>query len=413
MRIVVKFGGTSIATPQLVVQAAASIKRLLQGNEVAVVVSAMGGTTSELVKLIKGLGKKTSDLWEASGVIGMGEVISARLMALALRRDGVRAMAITPDMEAWPVLASAIGDRKLEEDKINQEPLATIDLVKTTQMCTKTILPLLEERKVPVLCGFLARDELGRTIAIGRGGSDISAVALGKCLDADRIIIVTDVPGVLKADPRAIPATKPVGKISVGEIESLSRGGARVIHPSSLQYKMPGQKLFIVDYKSKNFLRGGTEIVGTRNARIFRTKGSLACITVVGKGFIRTHGLMNLIAGRLSRLQVSIYGVSASENYIGVYVKENLAERASKEIYDLVESVPKFRAFSVKRGIGRMRLSSEAFIEQPGIIGRIGDILAMKSINIIEMVTIQSDITIFLNVKDLNRAYILLKRFSF
>jgi len=413
MRMVVKFGGTSLATPELVSRAAAKVRTMARGHQVAVVVSAMGDTTRKMMDLLKGVGRRESTLWEVSEVIGLGEVISARLLAIALRKAGAKARAVTPESDAWPVVAGVIGDGRIEEEKVNQEPLAAIRLGKTTELCSKKILPLMEKKIIPVLCGFLARDDQGRLVVLGRGGSDISAVALGRCLAADRVIIVTDVPGVLMADPKVIPTKRSIARMSVDEVESLARGGARVIHPSSLQYKLPDQQIFIVDFGSRSFLKGGTEIVGTRQAEVMKTPGALACITVVGKDFIRTHGLLHAITDRLSRLKISIYGVSASETFIAIYVRQEHSERSYAEIFEEVKRQPKFSAVSVMKGIGRLRLSSPAFIEQPGIIGRIGDLLAMKGINIIEMVTIQTDITIFIAVADLPKAFSLLKAFSF
>lgn len=413
MRILIKFGGSSLANPELVTKMAAKIKSLSSGNRVAVVVSAMGNTTSELAKILKGVGKKDSSIWEVSDVVGMGEVISARVLAMALRKIGIKGVAITPDMESWPVYANLTGNEKIDENKVNQEPLAVINQTKTSSMCKRKILPLMSKNNVPIICGFLAKDNKKRTIAIGRGGSDISAVALGRCLDANRIIIATDVPGILSADPRFIPTKKSIKKISVSEVESLSRGGARVIHPGALEYKGANQRMFIVDCKSKNYLAGGTEIVGKKEAKIFKTNEKLSCITIVGKDFIKQAGLLNQITEKLNRFRISIYNVSVSENYIGIYVKEDIAKKSYKKIYEIVKKEPKFSAVSLKNGIGRLRLNSNAFIEQPGIIGRIGDQMAMKGINILEMETIQSDITIFLDVNDLNKAYSLLKKFSF
>ncbi|MFH1435354.1 MAG: hypothetical protein ABIJ56_06525 [Pseudomonadota bacterium] len=413
MRIVIKFGGTSLSTPEQLRKMAAGVKAIWAGNEIAVVVSAMGNTTSQLVALLKGVGKKDSDIWEVSGVVGMGEVISAKLMALALRGAGARAEAIVPSMNDWPVFADVIGSEILKEDKVNQEPLAVINLVKTQEACSKKIIPRMQKGQIPVLCGFLGSDDRGRTVAIGRGGSDISAVALGRCLGADRVIIVTDVPGVLRADPRVIRNSKSIEKISISELETLSRGGARVIHPSSLQYKLPGQELFIVDCKSRNFLKGGTQIVGKKQARVARTRARLACIMVVGRDFIGTPGLLNAVTDKLAKMKISIYGVTVSEGFIGVYVMEKVAERSCRAIFGVIESQPRFQALSTRKGIGRLRMSSGAFIEQPGVIGRIGDLLAMKGINIIEMVTIQSDITLFLDMEDLTKAYNLLRKLAF
>lgn len=414
MRIVVKFGGTSVATARHIKDAARKIAVLKRnGHEVAVVVSAMGNQTSELMKLLHSVNDRTKDLNRITEVVGMGEVISARLMALALNKSGTPARAITPDSGVWPVYAQVVGKKTISADKINQEGIAIIDMAKTSDACAKHLMPLLKKKIVPVVCGFLARDENNGLIAIGRGGSDITATLLGRCLDADKVIIATDVPGIMAGDPRLVKADQRLKEITVKEIEYLSRGGARVIHPSALLYKLPSQKVVIADYRSKDLNRGGTEIVGSVGASVVITKETLAFITVVGRKFLATAGLVQKISRRLSERKISIYGISLSENYIGLYVAEKFAEQAYNDIYSITHTERRFRAVSIRKGVNRLCVTSQSFIEEPGVIGRIGDLLALNNINIIEMNTIQSDITIFLNRSDARKASDLLKSVKF
>jgi aspartate kinase len=414
MRIVVKFGGTSLATAQHIKNAARKIGSLKRnGHEIAVVVSAMGNKTSELMKLLRAVNDRTKDISRITEVVGMGEVISARLMALALNKDGTPAKAITPDAATWPVHAQVAGRKTISPDKINQEGIAIIDMAKTSDACGKHLVPLLKKKIVPVICGFLARDENSGLIAIGRGGSDITATLLGRCLEADKVIIVTDVPGVMAGDPRLVKADRHLREITVKEIEYLSRGGARIIHPSALLYKLPSQKVVIADFRSVDLNRGGTEIVGSVGASVVMTRETLAFITVVGRKFLATAGLVQKISRRLSEKKISIYGISLSENYIGLYVAEKIAERAYHDIYSITRAEPRFRAVSIRKGVKRVCVTSQSFIEEPGVIGRIGDLLAMNNINIIEMNTIQSDITIFLNRSDAGKACDLLKAVKF
>ena len=413
MRIVIKFGGTSVASADLIKMAVRKIKNIKRGNEIAVVVSAMGNQTSELLRLLRSVNDKTCNISKVSEVIGLGEIISARLMALALNKIGLSAAAITPDTGSWPIYAQAVSKKTIAADKINQEGIAIIDLGKTLDCCRKQIIPLLKKNVIPVVCGFLAKDDNDQLIAIGRGGSDITATLLGRCINADKIIIVTDVPGVLSGDPRLVKVGGHLKTITVKEIEHLSRGGARVIHPSALLYKLPSQKVVIADYKSKNLNRGGTEIVGHISANVHQTDEDLSFITVVGEGFLSTAGLIQKISKKLSEKKISIYGLSISENYIGLYVAEKYAETSYNDIYRITHTEPRFRAVSIRKGVARLCITSPNFIEEPGVIGRIGDLLALNSINILEMNTIQSDITVFLNKEDIRRAYKLLKGVKF
>ncbi len=412
MRIVIKFGGTSVATAGQINDIARKVARLSRQHEVLVVVSAMGNQTSELLDLYRQVHPDASDVSRVSEVVGIGEVLSARLMAAALVRRGVRSVAVTPDTAAWPIFAQAVEKQALAADKINQEGAALIDLSKTVEACHAHLLPLLRNRVIPVVCGFLALDN-GQLITLGRGGSDVTATLLGRGLDADRVIIVTDVAGVLPGDPKRVRAIKHLPKISVKEIEILSRGGARVVHPAALLHKLPGQPVVIMDYKSPDYGRGGTEIIGYIRARVYRTSERLAFITVVGEHLLGTAGLLQNITKHLSGRDISIYGISISEHYIGLYVREPAAETAYAEIYKLTHTEPRFKAVSILKDIGRLRITSSSFIEEPGVIGRIGDLLALSGINILEMNTIKSDITIYLSQTDMGRAYKLLKNLTF
>jgi len=412
MRIVIKFGGTSIATTARINDIARKIAKLGRGHEVAVVVSAMGNQTSELLKLFQQVNRLARDKTQLSEVVGLGEILSARLMAAAMNGIGIQAVAVTPDKENWPIFAQAADKQALASEKINQEGSAIIDLEKTSEACRKHLRPLMKKGVIPVVCGFLALDN-GKLITLGRGGSDISATLLGRGLKADKVIIVTDVSGIMRGDPKLVRTNRHLVKISVKEIEVLSRGGARVVHPAALRHKLPAQKVVIMDFKNPDYRSGGTEIMGHIRARIFRTPEKLAFLTIVGQKFLATAGLLQKITRRLSEGSISIYGISISENYIGLYVREDLAQAAYQHVYGITHAEPKFKAVSILKDIGRLRVTSPSFIEEPGVIGRIGDLLALNNINILEMNTVKSDITLFLSQSDLPKAYRLLKSLTF
>ena len=412
MRIVIKFGGTSIATTARINDIARKIAKLGRGHEVAVVVSAMGNQTSELLKLFQQVNRLARDKTQLSEVVGLGEILSARLMAAAMNGIGIQAVAVTPDKENWPIFAQAADKQALASEKINQEGSAIIDLEKTNEACRKHLRPLMKKGVIPVVCGFLALDN-GKLITLGRGGSDISATLLGRGLKADKVIIVTDVSGIMRGDPKLVRTNRHLVKISVKEIEVLSRGGARVVHPAALRHKLPAQKVVIMDFKNPDYRSGGTEIMGHIRARIFRTPEKLAFLTIVGQKFLATAGLLQKITRRLSEGSISIYGISISENYIGLYVREDLAQAAYQHVYGITHAEPKFKAVSILKDIGRLRVTSPSFIEEPGVIGRIGNLLALNNINILEMNTVKSDITLFLSQSDLPKAYRLLKSLTF
>lgn len=413
MRRIIKFGGTSIARGQLMRQMALNIKRLKnQGDEIIVVVSAMGGKTDELLSLFNQVSGGRPVIGTQHEVVASGEILSAKLMSAALQALGLKSQAITPENTKWPIYGKVVKGASLTQRKINQTDYALIDLPKTTERCHKAIEPLLAAGITPVVCGFLAKDKNGKVITLGRGGSDITVFLLGRCLAADEIIIVTDVAGVLKGDPKRVKSRKHIAKISLKELERLSAGGAQVIHPAALQYKLSHQKARIIHFMNPNFQSGGTELVGAMRPEVFKTKQILGSITIVGERFLTTAGLLNKITTKLAKTKCSVYGVSISENYLGIYVPESFINQAYRTIFALTHKEKRFKAVSVRKGIGQLRISTPSFIEEAGVIGRIGDLLAREKINIIEMMTILSDITVFVEKKDMEKAYRLIKKLT-
>lgn len=410
MRRIVKFGGTSLETGERIRKMGLKIKQLKErGDQVIIVVSAMGKKTDELLSLVNKVSAGKSLDETRNEVLALGEIMSAKLMNATLRALGIESRAVVPESREWPIYGRVIETKSLSQEKTNQEGYATIDLVKTSENCHSLIEPLLSSGIIPVVCGFLAKDKNERIITLGRGGSDITAFLLGRCLSADEVIIVTDVSGILKGDPKLVKPEGHIDKITIKELGLLSRGGAQVIHPSSLQYKLSNQKARIIHFQSKGFESGGTEVVGYIQPEVFKTEEPLAFITIVGENFLATPGLLNKITIRLSEASCPIYGVSLSQNYIGVYVPESSIDKTYQIIFEITHIEKRFKAVSVRKGIGHLRVSNSAFIEEPGVIGRIGDLLASEGINIIEMVTIQSDITLFLEGEDLEQAYLTLK----
>ncbi len=412
MRRLIKFGGTSIGSGELLRKMAGRIKDLREArDEIIVVVSAMGKRTDELISLLNSVTQSNASSEMIDTIASFGERLSANLMTAALQSLNIQARAITPESDYWPVIGRAIETGILAQEKINQSGCAVIDLVKTQARCQQFLEPLIKSGIIPVVCGFLAKDEEGRIITLGRGGSDVSAFLLGRCCRVDEVIIVTDVAGVMKGDPGKVGEQEHLEKITVKELMIMARGGARVIHHDALQYKLPEQKARIVHYESERFDAGGTEITGYVKADVFKNEERLAAITIVGEDFvsIATFGLLNKLTERLARKKISIFGVSLSEQYIGIYIPEEMAEEAYQDLFEVSRIDERFKTISIRKGIGRIKVSSPSFVEEPGVIGRLGDILAMRGINIIEMMTIYTDITIFLEEKDKEKAYNILK----
>ncbi len=218
-RIVMKFGGTSVANLERINRAALLVKREVDnGHEVCVVVSAMSGETNKLVGFVDNI-SEIYDAREYDAVVATGEAVTAGLMALTLQKMGVSARS----WQGWqiPILTdSAHGSARIEEIH-----------------CDK-LIEKFHEGMVAVITGFQGVSDKGRITTLGRGGSDTSAVAIAAALKADLCNIYTDVDGVYTTDPRIVPKAKKINKISHEEMLELASLGAKILHIRSVELAM-------------------------------------------------------------------------------------------------------------------------------------------------------------------------------
>lgn len=218
-RIVVKFGGTSVADVARIENAAGLVaQEAARGNAVVVVVSAMAGVTNQLVDYCRSI-DPLHDAAEYDPVVASGEQVTAGLMALALHKRNVSARSWT----GWQVpIRTDAAHGRARILSIPPEPLEAA----------------LQNGEVPVVAGFQGITEDGRISTLGRGGSDTTAVALAAALRADRCDIYTDVDGVYTTDPRIVPAARRIARISYEEMLEMASLGAKVLQIRSVEMAM-------------------------------------------------------------------------------------------------------------------------------------------------------------------------------
>ncbi|MCF6275307.1 MAG: aspartate kinase [Robiginitomaculum sp.] len=223
-RIVMKFGGTSVADLDRIRHVAALVENEhANGNEVAVVVSAMSGETNRLVGYVDALdadsntGGDIDDEYDA--IVASGEQVTSGLLSIALRRRGVKARS----WQGWQI--------PLQTDGAHAS--ARIKGIKTLAFNQS-----LKDGVVGVVAGFQGISPEGRVSTLGRGGSDTAAVAMAVALGADRCDIYTDVDGVYTADPRIVPEAKRLGRIAFEEMLELASQGTKVLQTRSVELAM-------------------------------------------------------------------------------------------------------------------------------------------------------------------------------
>ena len=219
-RLVMKFGGTSVANVTRIRNVARHVKREVDaGHEVAVVVSAMSGKTNELVALCQEAAP-LRDQAEYDAVVASGELVTAGLLAIVLQDMGMPSRS----WQGWQI------------------PLLTDDahgVARISGIDGKAILDGFARKEIAVVAGFQGlHAPTGRVTTLGRGGSDTSAVALAAALHADRCDIYTDVDGVYTTDPRVVPRARRLDKVSFEEMLEMASLGAKVLQVRSVEVAM-------------------------------------------------------------------------------------------------------------------------------------------------------------------------------
>jgi len=215
--LVQKYGGTSVGSVDLINRVAGRVAAIRErGDQIVVVVSAMGDSTDRLVDLAKAISKEPSPR-EMDALLATGEQVSVALLAMALNARGVPARSFTGAQVK--VLTSSVHSR-----------------ARITEVETARLRAALDEGVIPVVAGFQGVDPNGNITTIGRGGSDTTAVALAVALKADEGQILTDVDGVYTTDPRVVPDARRLDRLSFEEMLELAGQGSRVLHLRSVEF---------------------------------------------------------------------------------------------------------------------------------------------------------------------------------
>ena len=357
-RLVMKFGGTSVANIERIRNVAQHIKREVDaGHEVAVIVSAMSGRTNELVAWAT----ETSPLHDAreyDTIVASGEQVTSGLLAIALQAIGIPARS----WQGWqiPIKTS------------NAHGSARIVAVDGTELIKR----FRERKEVAVISGFQGiSEETGRITTLGRGGSDTSAVAVAAAVHADRCDIYTDVDGVYTTDPRVVPKAKRLEKVAFEEMLELASQGAKVLQVRSVELGMV--------HNVRIFVRSSFDKPEDIDAHANQPPGTLIC----GEEEIMEQQVVTGIAFSKDEAQISvrhvqdkpgvaasIFGPLAEANINVDMIVQNVSEDGATT--DLTFTVPaadheraRDTITKAKAQIGYDRIDSATDVAKVSVIG--------------------------------------------
>jgi len=390
MRVVTKFGGTSLGNGDRINRAADTIaKAVEQGHEVAVVASAMGNTTDELIEEIE----FETDESDRAQIVSMGERTSVRMLKAALAARDVEAIFLEPGSEQWPIITDEHGE---------------VDVEETTRRAHALAGQLGDV--VPVITGFLAEDHQGNVTTLGRGGSDTTAVMLGKYMEADEVVIVTDVEGVMTGDPRVVEGARNVSEITVDELRNLSFRGAEVVAPSALSYKDADLSVRVAHYQHDDLLAGGTTIEGQFESLIDLEETKLACVTIAGRAIRNSPGILGDLASCLGDEEINIEANSSGMDSITFYVAGDDADDAEALLHDEVVEDETLSSVTVEDDIAVVRVTGGEFSNENGGVKRVVDPLADAHIELYDVITSATSVSLFVPYEDREQALQLVQK---
>ncbi len=383
---VLKFGGTSVGSIQRIVHAAKIVKKEHDnGNKIIVVVSAMSGTTNNLIAHSQSISKKFNKR-ELDVLLTSGEQVTSALVAGALNDLGVKA-------KSWmnwqiPILT--------EGDHTN---------ARIINMNVEGINNYLSEGGVAVIPGFQGVSKSGDITSIGRGGSDATAVVIAKIFQTDSCELYKDVDGVYSSDPNKIPVAKKIDKISYEEMLELSSLGTKVMQASAVQTAMMND--VPIQVKSTFAERKGTEISSQENIDYNKAVTGVAYskddakITLLGVD--DKPGVAADIFEPLSKNQINVDMVIQNISTDGkkTDLTFTIKRQDSKDAISLIKTNKKikYEKMHMNDNVSKISIVGAGMVATPGITYKMFRSLAEEKINILAISTSEIKISVIIDEK--------------
>jgi len=397
--IVQKYGGSSVVDAERIKSVAQRIVQAKdKGDQVVVVVSAMGDATDELIKLARQVSGQP-DRRELDLLLSTGEIVSSTLLAMALKSMGYEAISLTGAQAG------------IRTD-------STYSRARIERIESKRVVKELEKGNIVIVAGFQGITEEMDITTLGRGGSDTTAVALAASLGAEICQIYTDVDGVYTADPSLIPEAQQLSEIGYEEMLELASYGAKVVHPRAVElgelFNIPILVASSFTNSPGTLIHGGISMEVRNKVRSIAHDLDVAKITVVG---VPDHpGIAAAIFQPLSQADISIDTIvqNASINNITdltfTVAKSDLA-RAMEVVKPIAESIGARECVSDSK-LGKISIIGTGMQNTPGYAARMFETLSAEGINIQLITTSEIRITCIINeagvegaVRALHRAF--------
>ncbi|CAK6476592.1 aspartate kinase [Peribacillus castrilensis] len=389
--IVQKFGGTSVGSVEKIKNVANRvIEEAENGNEVVVVVSAMGKTTDQLVSMARDISGSPSKR-EMDMLLTTGEQVTISLLTMALIEEGHEAISYT-GWQAGMQTESVHGNARI----------LNIDATR--------IQAQLQEKKIVVVAGFQGNDANGEITTLGRGGSDTTAVAIAAALNADRCDIYTDVTGVFTTDPRYIKGARKLQSISYDEMLELANLGAGVLHPRAVEYaknyQIPLEVRSSMERESGTIIEEEATMEENLIVRGIAFEDSITRVTIYG--LPQSLGALSTIFTTLAKNRINVdiiiqsmtaedttnlsFSTKSEDTEAALIVLENNKEQLG---FDRVET---------ESGLAKVSIVGSGMVSNPGVAAEMFEVMANTGIQVKMVSTSEIKVSTVVNEKEMVKA---------
>ncbi len=389
--IVQKYGGTSVGNPDRIRNVATRVAAARkEGHKIVVVVSAMSGVTDGLIKLAREVNPEATAR-EMDVLLATGEQQTIALTALALHGVGVPAVSLTGAQ------AGIVTDKMHTKAKI-------------ANITPKKVHEHLDAGQVVIVAGFQGQNEDGHITTLGRGGSDLTAIAMAAALKADLCEIYTDVDGVYTADPRLVPNAKKIQEISYDEMLELASLGAKVMQARSVEFAKKFKVKFVV--RSSFNHNPGTiiteehpamEEVVIRGVSLEKNQAKVTIIGVPDQPGVAA-GLFSTLAEAGTNVDMIVQNVSleGTTDVTFTLAKDDLP--AAKKLIDAQVAKTGAKSYTAKDGISKLSVVGIGMRSHSGVAATLFSALAGAGINIQMITTSEIKISVIINESEGPRA---------
>jgi len=389
--IVQKYGGTSVGNVERIHRVAERVERARkEGHHVVVVLSAMSGETDRLLKLAHEM-TSAPDERELDMLLSTGERVTIALLAMELRGRGVHAQSFT---------GRQVG---IHTDSAHTK-------ARISRVSADRIKAALSQGVVPVVAGFQGINASSDVTTLGRGGSDLTAVALAAALKADRCIIYTDVDGVYTADPNIVPAARRLDKISYEEMLEMASLGAKVLQSRSVEF---AAKYSVPVEVNSSFKEG-------KGTLVTREDADMEGVMVSGVTGDRNQAKITIV-GVPDRpgIAARVFGAVANANIVVDMIIQNVSQASMTDIsftvpkpdlrkaVDLVQLLSQeigARSVAVTESIAKVSLIGVGMRSHSGVAAKMFEVLSREGVNIMMISTSEIKISCVIEEKYLELA---------